>query len=251
MERTSTGCQTPEVDKRMHKAHDGGPNGVDPSNMLRIYFVRHGQTDWNSLKRLQGQQDALLNELGKRQAQAVARRLKNLPLESLYTSDLARARQTAEAINTYHHLPLLHRPQLRERSLGIFEGHTIEQCIQRHPDIRSAYERDRLGYRIPQGESYLEFTCRVGGFFDALRLQHDGQTIAVVAHGGVLGAAFGHIVAQQLHLASPLYLPLFAVDNGSISQLQHKEGRWLVHSLNLTDHLSGLAGDGRPADEFA
>ena len=77
--------------------------------MLRIYFVRHGQTDWNSLKKLQGQQDACLNELGMRQSQAVAKRLKNVPLEALYSSDLARARQTAQAINTYHNLPLLQR----------------------------------------------------------------------------------------------------------------------------------------------
>ncbi|HEY5596987.1 MAG TPA: histidine phosphatase family protein [Candidatus Bipolaricaulota bacterium] len=219
--------------------------------MLRIYFVRHGQTDWNSLKKLQGQQDASLNELGVRQSQAAAKRLKNVPLEAIYASDLTRARQTAQAINTYHNLPLLQRPHLRERCFGIFEGHTIEQCTKRHPDVRAAYERDRLGYKIPEGESYLEFTCRVGAFFEVLRKEHGEQTIAVVAHGGVLGAAFSHIVSQQMNLASPPFLPLFAVGNCSISQLQHKEGRWLVHSLNQTDHLSGLVGDDRPAEEYA
>src|SRR5574337_232039 len=160
--------------------------------MLHIYFVRHGQTDWNFLKKFQGQQDVHLNELGKRQSQAVAKRLMNVPLETIYSSDLARARETAQIINRYHDLPLVKEPRLRERCFGIFEGFTIEESQERYPDVRASYEQDKLNSQIPGGESRMQFIRRVGDFFETLHQNHDGQTIAVIAHGGVLGATFSH-----------------------------------------------------------
>ena len=218
--------------------------------MLHIYFVRHGQTDWNQLRRFQGQQDVPLNELGRRQAEAIAGRLKGARFDALYASDLSRAGQTAEIVNEHHGLPMARDVQLRERSFGCFEGHTIEESRQKYPELRAAYERDSLNFRIPGGESRLEFIRRVGAFFEGLREKHADQTVAIVAHGGVLGALFSHIISHKLGFSSPQFVPLFSVENCSLSQLQHDE-RWLVISLNETEHLRELVSQGRVVGEYA
>lgn len=208
--------------------------------MLNIHSIRHGQTDWNHRSRFQGQQDIPLNELGQRQAQAVATRLKHPPLAAMYASDLCRAHGTAEIINAHHGLSVVKDAALRERCFGCFEGFTTEPISRRFPGIRAAYEQDKLNFRIPGGESRLDLIHRVGGFFEQLSERHPEETIAVVSHGGVLGALFSAMISQKLGLDSPKYVPLFSVENCSISRLAHKDGQWLVQSLNQTGHLEGL-----------
>lgn len=219
--------------------------------MLHIYFVRHGQTDWNHLQRFQGQQDVPLNALGRRQAEAIAQRLKGGRFDAVYASDLSRAWQTAETVNAHHSLPVVRDPQLRERAYGCFEGYTIEESRQKYPELRAAYERDSLNFRIPGGESRLEFIQRVGAFFEALRKRHADQTVVVIAHGGVLGAVFSHIISQKLGFDAPQFVPLFSVENCSLSQLQHDGARWVVISLNETEHLRELVTQGRVVGEYA
>jgi len=214
--------------------------------MFHLYFIRHGKTDWNEQQKLQGQQDIPLNALGRRQAQAVAERLQREAFDVLYTSDLSRAYETASAINVHHGLTIVKDPRLRERSFGCFEGFTVEQSRRRYPDLRAAYERDKLNFRIPGGESRLEFIFRVGDFFEALRRQHSDQTVVVVAHGGVMGSIVSHVISRKLGFDPPRFVPLFSVENCSISQLRYHGEQWLLQSLNQTDHLAHL-----PVGEYA
>lgn len=210
--------------------------------MLHIYFIRHGQTDWNHIKRFQGQKDIPLNEMGRQQAQATAQRLQAVSFDGAYASDLSRARETADIINAHHTLAVVQDKRLRERSFGCFEGYTIDETRQRFPDIRQAYLKDQLHFRIPDGESRFEFIQRVGAFFEGLRQAHAGQRLLVVAHGGVLGALCSHIISQKLDLEAPRFVPLFSVKNCSISQLKYENDRWLIESLNQTDHLENVTG---------
>jgi len=219
--------------------------------MFFLYFIRHGKTDWNGLKKLQGQQDIPLNALGRLQAQAVAQRLRGEVFDAVYASDLSRAYETAVSINTHHGLPIVRDPRLRERSFGCFEGFTVEESRQRYPEIRSAYERDRLNFQIPGGESRLAFILRVGDFFEMLRQQHPEQTVAVVAHGGVIGSVVSHIISHKLDLEPPRFVPLFSVENCSISRLSYDRGQWWLHSLNQTDHLAHVVEAPLPTAEPA
>jgi len=217
--------------------------------MLHIYFIRHGQTDWNHIKRFQGQKDVPLNQRGRQQAQATARRLEGVSFDRAYVSDLSRAWETAQIINVHHKLDPVRDDRLRERSFGCFEGYTLDETRQRFPDIREAYVKDQLHFRIPGGESRFEFIQRVGAYFETLRQTHVDQTLLVVAHGGVLGALFSHIISQKLDFEAPRFVPLFSVANCSISQLKYTNDRWLIESLNQTDHLANVSDIGLVEEE--
>ena len=93
---------------------------------MRITTIRHGETDWNLQRRPQGSQDIELNQTGLTQAEKLAQRLANEPCDIIYTSDLMRARKTAEIINTRHSAELIASPHLRESSFGKFEGITLD-----------------------------------------------------------------------------------------------------------------------------
>lgn len=219
--------------------------------MFCIYFVRHGQTDWNFLRKLQGQQDIPLNDLGRQQAQAVSERLKRTSFDVLYSSDLSRAYETAEMINAHHGLPVIRDENLRERCFGLFEGLSNDGIQQRHPELSKAYREDKLNFQIPGGESRFEFIGRVGGFLEALRKRYSDQTIVVASHGGVLGGMVSHIISQKLGFESPKFIPLFSAQNCSISQLEYRNDEWLIKSLNQTDHLDGLIGAGQAVGEYS
>jgi len=219
--------------------------------MFQIYFIRHGQTDWNVIKKFQGQTDIPLNSMGRNQAQVAANYLKQKSFDVMYSSDLSRAAETADIINTHHNLPIERETRLRERSFGRFEGHTIAETREKFPELRQGYENDKLNFTIPDGESRLEFIQRVGIMLNDIYENHPNQTVAVVSHGGVLGAMVSHIVSQKLNFDSPQFVPLFSVQNCSVSQLEYANGQWLVQSLNETHHLKDLSAQDKMADDYA
>lgn len=216
--------------------------------MVQIYFVRHGQTEWNLIRKFQGQTDIPLNEVGRQQARLAAQQLGEKNFDVMYSSDLSRAAETADIINACHNLDIVRDARLRERCFGKFEGHTIAETREKYPELRKGYEEDKLNFKIPGGESRLEFIRRVGGMLDDIHRNHDGQTVAVVSHGGVLGSMVSHIVSQKLNFDSPQFVPLFSIKNCSISQLEFSNGQWLIQSLNETHHLNALAQDSMAED---
>ena len=137
--------------------------------MTTLLLVRHGETDWNAEGRLQGQTDRPLNDFGRRQAQQLAEQLGGEEFEAIYSSDLARARETAEIIGRRLGLPVELDPDLREKDWGNWEGLT-------------AVERDRVEF---VGESTQAHQGRMLRALARLSAQHpDGATVLVVTHGG-------------------------------------------------------------------
>jgi alpha-ribazole phosphatase len=219
--------------------------------MFRLYFIRHGQTEWNRIRRFQGQTDIELNDHGRLQAKAVAEELKDLTFDVIYSSDLSRAHETAKAINKYHKMDIVKDERLRERSFGCFEGHTSEETGEKFPELKEKYLADKLNFKVPGGESRREFIGRVGNILETIHERHSDQTIAVVSHGGVLGAMMSHIISNKLQYDSPQFIPLFTIQNCSISQLEVRHGQWLIHTLNEIHHLKGLVDEGRPVGDYA
>src|SRR5512133_2376807 len=125
-----------------------------PVTRLRpVFLARHGQTDWNAAGRWQGHTDVPLNETGRAQARALAERLRGEGIAAIASSDLARARGTAEIVAAVLGLRVdLLDPDLRERRFGIFEGLTLRECEQRHPEDWARYAGDP-GLGPPLGES--------------------------------------------------------------------------------------------------
>ena len=131
----------------------------------RIIAIRHGETDWNLASRIQGQLDIGLNEAGHRQARRLAAALAGETLDAVYTSDLARARDTAQALVGRTGLALRSDRGLRERRFGIFEGLTFAEIEQRIKDLVAKTEAGKLSIEDLRGGT---FTITNGGVFGSL-----------------------------------------------------------------------------------
>lgn len=162
---------------------DCGAAEVEPRIAGRWFIVRHGETDWNAEGRTLGHAQTPLNARGVTQARAVAESLKDKGIDLVVTSDLPRARQTAEIIAEATHAELLVDPGLRERNMGITEGMLREER-------NALYGEDLYGYETkpPGGESFKELEARAWRAFNAHVKRHRDRTVLMVTHGGPIKA---------------------------------------------------------------
>lgn len=147
-----------------------------------IYMVRHGETPWNVEGRYQGQLDPPLTDKGLWQARSTASELAPLGFEAIYSSDLARARQTAEALATETGLSIRLDSRLREIHQGEWQGVLIGDIREAWPDEIDGWENDPWNHHPPGGESLQAQQARVFAAFDDIAAQHPGGKIAVFTH---------------------------------------------------------------------
>jgi broad specificity phosphatase PhoE len=153
--------------------------------VTRIFLVRHGETDWNLTRRLQGHSDRPLNETGREQARSLAAQLATEEIEAVYSSDLSRAEETARIIAEARGLDVTTLPELRERHFGSWEGLTDEEIHQRFPE-------EIADGVLGDGESRGELDGRVLRALNRIADQHSESTVVVVSHGGPLRAVLRH-----------------------------------------------------------
>lgn len=157
-----------------------------PQDITRVLVIRHGETAWNRESRIQGHIDIPLNDQGRWQAERLAQALADEPLAAIYSSDLQRAFDTAQAIAEATGLNVVADETLRERHFGDMEGLTHDEILARWPvEGRRWRERDP-SFGPPGGETLQLFHERCVAAATRLASAHPGQTIALVAHGGVL-----------------------------------------------------------------
>lgn len=208
-------------------------NSVSPTTIL---LIRHGETAWNAEKRLQGHLDIVLNAEGERQAALLGAALAAERIDHILSSDLQRARQTAEAIACARAAQVGIDPALRERCYGGFEGLLYSEIAARFPLEFAAWQaRDVDGVLPPganRGESFREFYERVSGAIAKHAAAHPGKTIALVAHGGVLECAYR--AALGLSLETPRD---FKVLNASVNRFVVEEGVLKLVSWGEVSHL--------------
>jgi 2,3-bisphosphoglycerate-dependent phosphoglycerate mutase len=179
-----------------------------------ITLVRHGESTWNQLGLIQGQNDvAQLTETGRDQARAVAETLKSRGFDRLVTSDLARARQTAEIIGSKLGLAPTPDSLLRERCFGVLEGQPQEMLDSESSGIVDGVFVDPDA-RPQRGESFRDVVTRVGVFVEATRDFLRGGRLLVVTHGGTIRALRAYVEAQPLE-----GLDTFVVENCSVWDL--------------------------------
>lgn len=157
-----------------------------------ILIVRHGQTSWNVDRRIQGWRDIELNENGHSQAKALASFLAlqhqqpEQRIDAVYSSDLLRARQTAQAVVQSLTLPLRLMEGIRERNYGVLEGVPFDRMHEHDPETAKIWaERDPDGV-IPNGETLRQFHQRVTHSLQTVASDHPGQRVVVVTHGGAM-----------------------------------------------------------------
>ncbi|RQS70872.1 histidine phosphatase family protein [Burkholderia sp. Bp8963] len=210
---------------------------------MQILFIRHGETAWNRIKRIQGHIDIPLADTGVAQAQRLAARLARdardgARIDAIYSSDLMRAQQTAQPAADALGLPLVLREGLRERAYGIFQGHDSTEIEARFPDAYAAWQTRDPGFEPEGGESQRAFYHRVLHALEPIVAAHSGGRIACVAHGGVLDCVYRF--ANGLDLDAPRNYQLL---NTSINVVDYVDGRAsVVHWADIS-HLNEASDD--------
>ena len=212
-------------------------------NNSTILLIRHGETPWNAVRRLQGHTDIPLNEEGERQAAALAGALIEQGVDVLVSSDLQRAMQTAQALSRLQTgLALQTDAQLRERCYGVFEGLLYSEIAEQYPDDYARWQAREVDAVMPDGErpaeSFRQFYQRCLDAIAGWAQRHPGQTIAIVAHGGVLECAYR--AARGISLDSPRD---FQVKNASINRFVWDGAQLQLEHWGDVDHLAPTALD--------
>jgi 2,3-bisphosphoglycerate-dependent phosphoglycerate mutase len=198
----------------------------------RIVLVRHGETDWNATGRIQGHNDTPLNAVGRQQARQVARHLACEPVRALYSSDLARAYETATIIGEPLGLTVRTSPRLRERLYGAWEGLTAAEIEARYPEQYSQWRTRSTDFAPPQGESRGQLLTRALAEFQTIARRHTREMVVVVTHGGLCYGLINHILGSVDGDRRE-----FTFGNASIHRLEVTGDRWSVLSMNETAHL--------------
>jgi len=201
--------------------------------MTEVTFIRHGQTEWNTEKREMGHLDSPLTKKGEKQAAALAERLKGHKFSALYSSDLGRALHTAQYISTAVNLPIITDEELRERNMGIFQGHTRKEMAKLYPFEWKQYNsEDKFDYIIPQGESQRQRYERSIRVFNRLADQHPKEKIVMVSHGGILRGIFEYV----LNIA-PGNEDSFKRRNATLNRFIKNGSQWSLDVWGDTSHL--------------
>jgi len=199
-----------------------------------IWLVRHGETDWNASRRLQGSTDIELNALGQRQAESVAQHFRTIRFDAIYSSPLVRTAQTALPLARQQQLPLLQETALAERDFGVFQGLTPDDIAAAFPDDFRRWQAREPDFCPLHGESLRDFQTRVKGVLEKIARAHSNQTIAVFSHGGVLDIIYR--LAKRLDLQVPRDWP---IPNAGIQRLVGSPASFEIVEWGIIDHLRG------------
>lgn len=198
---------------------------------MRLLLARHGQSVWNEVRRFQGALDVALSERGREQARALGEALRRFGPAVAYVSPMARARETAEIALAGRGVRIVPVAELRELSLGQWEGCTHDEIRQRAGDPYGAWVRAPLDCPPPGGEPLDEVCRRVRGVVDRIAGEHrDGEDVLVVAHGGVISVYACHLLGCSFNALWRL-----RVDNASLTVVRPPR----IVTLNDTAHLNG------------
>ncbi|XP_011099196.1 phosphoglycerate mutase-like protein 4 [Sesamum indicum] len=224
---------------------NGGTIETVGRNYAEIIVIRHGETEWNADRRIQGHLDVNLNDVGRQQAAAVADRLSREPkISAVYSSDLKRAFDTAKIIaKSCGVLEVIKDPDLRERHLGDLQGIIFHEAAKVNPEAHKAFVSNQKDQEIPGGgESFSQLYERCTSALQRIANKHRGERVVVVSHGGTIRA---------LHKkASPHRGPSARVLNTSVNVFHVSDNEWSIKSWGDVSHLdqtgfleSGFGGD--------
>lgn len=201
-----------------------------------VLLIRHGQSEGNAERRFGGHTATPLSPRGRKQANATAEALKKDSLTAIYSSDLARAIETAQPLSTLTGLPINTTEAFRERSVGVMEGLTFEAAAQKHPDEYAALLRRDFEQVLTGGESYRQLLDRARNKLDEVIARHRGGRIAVFSHTGTICILSLHLMGA---LDAPELKPVWiSSGNCGITRFELRpDGFVRVLTVNDTSHL--------------
>ena len=200
--------------------------------MLRIFLIRHGETEWNRQNRLQGKSDVHLSPEGIHQAMTLAEHLPFKHADAIYSSDLSRAFETAKIIAEKFNLKVKTMPELRETDFGDWEGRFISELFEESPKSFGKFFTDPERCHPPHGETFLEAQARVMIGIREIIANHDDQNIVVVSHGAIIRLIIGAALDMPIH-------KMWAIGqfNMALNVLRVDDGEITVELMNSTAHL--------------
>ena len=206
----------------------------------RICFVRHGETNWNAERRMQGHIDIPLNANGISQAERLANALIRVKhsFDVIYSSDLERALHTANAVARALSLDVQITPRLRERNVGKLQGLLLAEAPVLLPEIWQRHIARELDHDLGGGESIRTFHQRMQDILELFLNEHRRQSVLAVSHGGSLDMIYRIVTQQALDAERVAVVP-----NTSLNWITHDGSTWSVECWADTSHLSESALD--------
>lgn len=209
---------------------------------MEILLIRHGETAWNRERRMQGHIDIPLNEEGQRQARALGAALAAERPDAIWSSDLQRARDTAQAVADAHDLPVQLDAELRERCYGAFEGMTYQEIAEHYPEAMRQWKSREPHARFPAGErdaeTLHEFHQRCVGAATRIVRRHQAGKTVIVAHGGVLDCLYRAATGMALEAERN-----FGNANAAINRLRWDGARFSLLQWGDETHLAAAGLD--------
>ncbi|CAI1109298.1 Alpha-ribazole phosphatase [Serratia quinivorans] len=191
--------------------------------MLQVYLVRHGETQWNAARRIQGQSDSPLTANGEHQARLVAQRVSKQGITHVITSDLGRTRRTAQIIAEACGCKVINDPRLRELHMGVLEERLIDSLTPQEEQWRKQMVDGTADARIPQGESMSELGDRMREALESCLMLPEGSKPLIVSHGIALGCLISTVLGLPAYAERRLRLR-----NCSLSRVDHQQSPWLA-----------------------
>jgi len=202
---------------------------------MRLFLLRHGRTQWNKEGIFRGRTDIPLDEVGRKEAELLGKRLKDVPIKAIFASPLKRAQETAFIIASFTKSPVLVKEELLDLSYGSWEGLSVEEVKRQYPDLYEKWLNAPHELTFPHGESLKVVEERAFNFVEALKFSHPNDTLALVTHRVVL----------KVLICKLLGLPLkdfWRIEQGTsaLNEFEWKDGMWVVKTINDTCHTHDL-----------
>lgn len=203
---------------------------------MKIYLIRHGQTDWNTQGRIQGRQDISLNETGRKQARLLAEGMDKRPVTQIFCSRQKRAAETALEIGRRQNVEVLAVEGLEEVEFGRWEGLTTEEIQEQYPQEYERWMINPVEVAPPGGETLTEVVTRCARTAEAIFARAEGD-IAIVSHGATLAHMMAWLLKDQSEDEEDII-----VENASITTIHYSPltGVFTLLEANDTSHLRKL-----------
>ncbi|MDX2160444.1 MAG: histidine phosphatase family protein [bacterium] len=210
---------------------------------IRVLLIRHGQTAWNASGRWQGITQVPLNDVGIAQAQTLAEHLKDRRIRKVIASDLTRASHTAQFIAERHGLKVIEDARWRELNMGVFQGLTYPEILERYPAEAEVMKHDYMGFAAPGGEPRRDLQARAySAFMDVIadQVEDAGEgtpEIVIVSHGGTIRSLLLKLFDGDEAAHTPL-------ENSSVTIIESDGETHTLIGAALIEHLTTLPGLG-------
>lgn len=199
--------------------------------MTQIYLIRHAEAEGNLYRRMHGQYNSGITELGFRQIEALGRRFQDIHLDAVYASDLCRTMETAAVLCRQKHLPLHTDKRLREINVGVWEDVPFGNALAEWPGAMSQFLLDPNEFRLEGAETYGEVARRAEEALRDIAAQNPGKTVAVAAHRIIISAVLEHLFPETVGVNGSA--------NTAISRLTFDGGKFSLVYCHNADHLTG------------